>query len=146
MNVGYAAVMSEANKSLAREWFEQVWNQKSEAAIDRMFQRRREAHGLPNADTTLVGPDQFKVFHRQFCGAIPDLRLDVEDVIAEGDKVAVRWTASGTHLGDHFGFPASGRKAVLKGSSFMVFGGNQVVESWNQMDLHALFQKLQTPA
>ena len=48
-----------------------------------------------------------------------------------------------THLGDHLGFPATGRKGNLEGSSFLIVKGNQVMEGWNQMDLQALMQKLQ---
>lgn len=146
IGVGYAAGLSEANKSLAKEWFEQVWNQKNEAAIDRMFQPQRKAYGLPDADSVLEGPEAFKGFYRMFCGAFPDLRMTIEDVIAEGDLVAVRWKASGTHLGNHFGFPASGRIGILTGSSFVEVKGNQIVEAWNHMDFQALVLKLQAPA
>ena len=137
--------MSEANKLLLKEWFEQVWNQKSEEAIDRMLHTDGKIHGFPDADSTLVGPESFKAIHRSFCGAFPDLHVNVEEVIAEGDLVAAWWTSSMTHLGDHLGFPASGKKGVLTGSSFAVIRGNQIVEGWNQLDIQALFLKLQTP-
>jgi steroid delta-isomerase-like uncharacterized protein len=137
--------MSEANKSLARQWFEQVWNQKSEADIERMFQPERKAHGLPDADSILEGPDAFKAFHRKICGAFPDIHVDIEDIVAEGDRVAVRWKATSTHLGDHLGFPASGKRAELTASSFLVIHGDQIVESWNQVDIESVFQKLKTP-
>jgi steroid delta-isomerase-like uncharacterized protein len=145
LGVHYAAAMSEVNKALAKQWFEQVWNQKSEATIDRMFHLQRKSHGLPDGNSILVGPDAFKAFHRQVCGALPDIHVDIEDLLVEDDRVAVRWKASGTHLGDHFGFPASGKKAVLTGSSFFVGKGGQILECWNQMDLHSLFQRLQNP-
>jgi predicted ester cyclase len=48
-----------------------------------------------------------------------------------------------THLGDHLGFPATGKKGTLDGSSFLIVKDNQVTEGWNQMDLQALLQKLQ---
>ncbi len=49
--------MSEANKLLLRRWFEQVWNQKSEAAIDEMFSKHGKSHGFPEPDSVLVGPE-----------------------------------------------------------------------------------------
>jgi steroid delta-isomerase-like uncharacterized protein len=143
--MGYDPAMSEANKSLAREWFELVWNQKSEATIDRMFQPQRKVYGLPGADSVLVGPEGFKPFYRMCCGALPDIHVEIEDAISEGDRVAVRWKATGTHRGDHFGFPASGKRAVITGSSFFLFEGNQIVEAWNHMDLQDVFMKLQAP-
>ena len=135
--------MSEANKLLLKRWFEQVWNQKSEAAIDEMFSLQGKSHGFPDADTVLIGPEAFKAVHRTFCGAFPDLHIDLEDILAEGDRVAVRWRVSATHLGDHLGFPATGKKTILDGSSFLIAKGNQVIEGWNQMDIQAMIQKLQ---
>jgi hypothetical protein len=123
------AAMSEANKILAREWFEQVWNQKSEAAIERLFHAQGKGYGLPDPDGVFVGPEAFKAVHRSFCGAFPDLHIDLEDVIAEGDHVAVRWRVTMTHLGDHLGFPASGRTGVLGGASFIITDGNQILEA-----------------
>ena len=67
--------MWEANKLFIRRWFEQVWNQKSEAAIDEMFSPQGKSHGFPEADSVLVGPEAFKAIHRNFCGAFPDLHV-----------------------------------------------------------------------
>ena len=135
--------MSEANKLLLKRWFEQVWNQKNEAAIDEMFNKHGKSHGFPEPDSVLLGPEAFKAVHRNFVGAFPDLHVEVEDVVAEGDHVAVRWRVSMTHLGDHLGFPATGKKETLDGSSFLIVKDNQVMEGWNQMDLGALMQRLQ---
>ncbi|HEX4758291.1 MAG TPA: ester cyclase [Terracidiphilus sp.] len=138
------AAMSDANKALAREWFEQVWNRKSEAAIDRLFHPQGKAHGFPDPNGVLVGPEAFKIVHRNFCGACPDLHVEVEDVLADGDRVAIRWKATMTHTGDHFGFPATGKKDALSGSSFIITDGHQILEGWNHMDLQALFLRLQS--
>jgi steroid delta-isomerase-like uncharacterized protein len=134
--------MSEANKLLVTRWFEQVWNQKNEAAIDQMFYPDGKAHGFPDPESVLAGPDAFKAVHRSFCGAFPDLHVDIEDMVAEGDRVAVRWKVTMTHLGDHLGFPATGKSGTLYGSSFFTVKGDQILDGWNQMDLQALFQKL----
>jgi steroid delta-isomerase-like uncharacterized protein len=134
--------MSDANKLLAKQWFEEVWNQKSEAAIDRLFHAQGKAYGFPDA-TSAIGPDSFKALHRSFCLAFPDLHMEVEDIIAEGDRVAIRWKSSMTHLGDDLGFPATGKAGVVTGSSFLVINGSQIIEGWNQMDLQAFFLQLQ---
>jgi predicted ester cyclase len=136
--------MSEANKLLVKRWFEQVWNQKSEAGIDEMFSPQGKSHGFPDAEAILVGPDAFKAVHRTFCGAFPDVHVDLEEIVTEGDRVAVRWRVSMTHLGDHLGFPASRKKETMAGSTFAIIKGNQIVEGWNYMDLQALMKKLQT--
>ena len=136
--------MSEANKLLVRRWFEQVWNQKSEAAIDEMLSPQGKSHGFPEADSVLVGREAFKAVHRTFCGAFPDVHVDVEETVAEGDRVAVRWRVSVTHLGDHLGFPATGKKETMAGSTFATVKGSQIVDGWNYMDMQALMQKLQS--
>jgi steroid delta-isomerase-like uncharacterized protein len=138
--------MSEANKQLARRWFEEVWNQKNEAAIDSMYSPECQNHGFPNPDSVLHGPEAFKVVHRNFCGAFPDLHVTVEDVIAEGDRVAIRWSVEMTHLGDHLGFPVTGKRGRLSGSSFTVIRDGQIQEGWNQMDILHLYQQLLGPS
>ncbi|HTZ59976.1 MAG TPA: ester cyclase [Acidobacteriaceae bacterium] len=135
--------MSEANKLLVRRWFEQVWNQKSEAAIDQMFSKQGKSHGFPDGNSVLEGPEAFKAVHRTFCGAFPDIHVDLEDILAEEDHVAARWRASMTHTGDQLGFPATGKKEVMHGSSFVIVSGNQIVEGWNHMDFQALMNRLQ---
>ena len=140
------AAMLEENKNVARQWFEQVWNQRSEAAIDRLFHAQGRCYGFPDPESVIVGPEAFKPVHRAFCGAFPDLRLEIDELVAEGDSVAVRWHAQMTHTGDHLGMPASGKPVVLAGSAFIVLKDNQIVDGWNYMDLGAMFQKLRAAA
>jgi steroid delta-isomerase-like uncharacterized protein len=136
-------MMSEANKQLLRRWFEEVWNQRKESAIEDMLTPGCRVHGL-GGDAVLIGPEGFKTFHRTFCGAFPDLRVTVDDTIAEGDKVAIRWTATMTHLGDGLGFPPSGKKVSLEGSTIAVIKDGKIDEGWNHMDITGLFVKLKT--
>ena len=139
------AAMSSANKLIATEWFEQVWNQRDEAAIDRLFHPGGKCYGFPDGDTTLSGPEAFKVAHRTFVGAFPDIHVKLLDIVAEGDHVAIRWKATMTHTGDDLGFAATGRSVSLSGSSFIIISENQITEGWNHMDLQAMFEKLLTP-
>lgn len=134
--------MLEENKNIARQWFEQVWNKKDESAIDRMFNARGKCYGFPEPDSVLVGPEGFKTLHRSFCGAFPDLRTEIDDLVAEGDRVAVRWHVNMTHTGDHLGLPATGRKVMLTGSSIFLTDGKQILEGWNHMDIGGMFEKL----
>jgi steroid delta-isomerase-like uncharacterized protein len=135
--------MSEANKLLLKRWYEQVWNQKKESAIDEMFHEGTQSHGFPEQDSVLEGPEAFKTIHRRFCGAFPDLRVDLEQIVAEGDNVAVRWRVNATHTGDHLGFPGTGKKVILTGSTFAIVQNNKIVQGWNHMDLQGMMQKLQ---
>ncbi len=134
--------MSEANEQLARRWFEEVWNKQNSSAIDEMFSAQGKSHGIPNPDSVLQGPEDFKILHSNFCGAFPDIHITVEDVITEGNKVAVRWLATMTHLGDHLGIPASGRKVTLAGSCFLTVEDGKILDGWNFMEMQAMLQSL----
>jgi predicted ester cyclase len=134
--------MLEENKALVRRWFKQVWNEQNEAAIDEMFSPEGKARGFPQPDS-VADLEEFKRQHQVFCGAFPDLNFKLEDIVAEGDMVAVRWRVEATHEGHHLGFPASHRKETLTGSSFLRIGQGRILEGWNQMDMAGLFQRLQ---
>ncbi len=138
--------MSEENKQLVRRWLEEVWNQKSESAIDRMFHPEGRSHGVPTPDGVLTGREQFKELHRTFLGAFPDMHFVLNDVIAEGDRVAVRWTNTSTHLGDQLGFPATGGRVTLEGSSFLLIKDGKILEGWNQMELQGMMHSLKSAA
>ncbi|MGC1421362.1 MAG: ester cyclase [Terracidiphilus sp.] len=134
--------MSEANKELVRRWFEEVWNQQSEAAIDEMYAPGGKAYGFPEPNSVLVGPESFKSVHRVFLGAFPDLRFTLREIVAEGDRVAVAWTATMTHLGEHLGFAPTLKKETLDGSSFLTVSGSQIQDGRNYMELQALILRL----
>src|SRR5262245_40499679 len=98
--------MSKANEALVRRWFEQVWNNGRQEAIDELFVSDGVAHGL--ATDQLHGPEGFRTFYQQFMGAFPDIQISIDDIISSGDRVAVRFTIRATHHGDHLGVPATG--------------------------------------
>jgi steroid delta-isomerase-like uncharacterized protein len=124
------------------DWFEKVWNQQNTAAIDAMFLADGRSHGFPQADSVLVGPEEFKTIHRNFCEAFPDLLVTVEDVIAEGDKAAVRFTATMTHLGDSLGIKATQKEVELHGCTMVIIKDGMISEGWNFMDMGGMFAKL----
>ena len=131
--------MSAENKALVRRWFDEVWNKGRVSAIDEMIAEHSMVHGL-GAD--LRGPAGFKPFQAAFRGAFPDIAIVVEEVIAEGDMVAARFTATGTHQGDSLGFPATGRKMRVGGMVFLRTENGQFVEGWNNFDQLGMLQQL----
>ena len=135
--------MSEENKALFRRWFEEVWNQGRAEAIDEMFAEDGVAHGLADASgAELRGPAHFREFHRSFRTAFPDIRVTVEDVIAEGDKVAGRCSARATHRADSLGFAATDRPVAFEGMSIVRIHDGQIVEAWNNFDFLSMYQQL----
>jgi predicted ester cyclase len=71
------------------------------------------------------------------------LHVTVEDIVTEGDHAAVRFRVDMTHKGDHLGFPASGKKTSLAGSTFAIVKDGKIMEGWNFMNLGAFMQNLQ---
>jgi ketosteroid isomerase-like protein len=119
--------MSETNKALARRWFEEVWNQRKVPTIDELYHPDGQSKGLPDPDSVIRGPEAFKQVHRNHLSSFPDQHISLEELVAEGDWVAVRWIAS-------LGHSPEGKDLSMNGSSFIRFQQGKIIEGWNQMD------------
>jgi len=72
----------------------------------------------------------------------PDVQWSLEETIAEGDRIAARFTMRGTHDGTFFGFPATGRKIEVRAMNFYRLAGGKFVEEYGQPDLLGLLQQI----
>jgi predicted ester cyclase len=77
-----------------------------------------------------------------FRSAFPDLRIIIEDQVAEGDKVVTRWRGSGTHQGDLFGIAPTGNRVSLVGITINRIEGGKVAEEWQIFDALGMMQQL----
>ena len=111
---------TEDNKAIARRIFEEVGSQGNFAVID-------EA----------VSPN---FVYRT--SAFPEFHYTVEDMIAEGDKVVARWTATGTHKGDMMGIPPTGKQATVTGITTFRFANGKMVEGLTTWDALGMMQQL----
>jgi steroid delta-isomerase-like uncharacterized protein len=135
--------MTEENKALIRRWFEEVWNKGRADAIEEMFAEDGVAHGLESeGGGPLRGPAAFRTFHQNFRTAFPDIVVDVEDTIAEGDQVAARCRVRGRHSGDSLGFAATYRPMEITGITIVRVKDGKIVEAWNSFDFMGLYQQL----
>ncbi len=96
------------------------------------------AHGLAPEPLDFEG---MKQFYETLFASFPDLQVNVEDVIQEGDKVAFRVTLHGTHQGD-WPVPATGRSVAVPAQSIFHFQNGRVVERWSNADLMGLMIQL----
>jgi len=131
--------MSSENKALLRRWFDEVWNSGRVEAIDELLSSDAVIHGL-GADTR--GPDGFKPFHAAYRSAFPDVALRIDEIVAEGNIVALRWSGTGTHRGAGLGFDATGRRVQFSGMVFARVENGRFVEGWNNFDQLGMLQQL----
>ena len=89
-----------------------------------------------------TGPEGVKAVVSMFRSAMPDLRVVVEDMIAEGDKVATRYTLEGTHEGELFGVPPTGQRLSIKSISVERVSDGKIIEHWRVTDSLDMMQQL----
>jgi len=130
---------AEANKALIRAHYESTTNAFKPSVIDRQVALDFVDHSQPE----LTGPEGVKAQTRSLRAAFPDLTVTIEDLVAEGDLVAVRGTWRGTHQGPFRGVPPIGRRIELSGMAFWRIAGGQIRESWNLVDMPTLMRQLQ---
>ncbi|MDB5173671.1 MAG: ester cyclase [Phycisphaerales bacterium] len=131
--------------ALSREWFEAVWNRRDDSTMARLASPTLLIHGLGEDGRPARGLDQFTAFRRTFLSAFPDLHLDVEDVLVDGDQTAVRLTFAGTHTGDGIGIAPTGRAITSTAIAIARWHDGRIVESWNEFDAAGMIRQLQSP-
>jgi steroid delta-isomerase-like uncharacterized protein len=132
--------MSEENKALVRRIIGEAWNQGDLAVVDEAFAPDYEEHNpRPGQEP---GIDGYKGGVMMLRAAFPDLSLDLHDIIAEEDRVAVLYTLRGTHDGELMGLPASGQRVSSDGMVFARFRDGRVIERWGVQDMMTLLQQI----
>lgn len=131
--------MSAQNKMIARRAIEEVYTAGDLDLIDELVTEDIVAH---SPGQVFHGIEELRQFVRSLREAFPDLRMVVEDQVAEGDRVVTRWSARGTHRGPFFGIPPTGREATLTGVEIDGFVNGKVAECWTNADYLGLMQQL----
>jgi predicted ester cyclase len=88
------------------------------------------------------GPEVFKRTVMMYRAAFPDVRITVDDVIASGDKVVLRWRSEGTHRGELAGYAPTGARGSVTGISIDLWKDGKVIESWSEWDNLGLARQL----
>jgi len=134
--------MSDQNKALARRNVEEIWNQGNLSVIDELVAPNATFHDPSVPGGKFTGPEGFRQFVQIYRGAFPDVRLTIEDLIAEGDKVVSRWTATGTQKGELMGIAPSGKRVTVTGCNIDQYQNGKIVEGWASYDMLGLLQQL----
>jgi steroid delta-isomerase-like uncharacterized protein len=119
------------NKALIRAHYEATVNNFDAAAIDEQVADDFFDHAAGER----LGPEGVKKHIRGLKDVFPDLRVTIEDIIAEDDRVAVRARWHGTHKGDFRGVPASHQPVEFTGMVFWRVADNKIVERWASVDV-----------
>src|SRR5215203_3812411 len=131
---------AEENKAIFRRYVEEIPNQGNMKVADEIFDRYI-AH-QPDGSTLERGPEDVKRFQREFHSAFPDFHINIEDQIAEGDKVVSRITVRGTHQREFRGMAPTGKEIEIKGVTIFRFSEEgKVVETWDSYDQLSLMRQ-----
>jgi steroid delta-isomerase-like uncharacterized protein len=127
------------NKQASRRAMEEVYTGGNLDVVEELAAGDIIAHS-PGVD--FHGITELKQFVASLREAFPDLRMTVEDQVAEGDKVVTRWTAQGTHRGSFLGMPPTGKAGTMTGVEIDRFVDGKVTECWTSADYLGLMQQL----
>ena len=133
--------MAEENKTLVRRFFDEVFNRQDQNAAVEIIAADFVAHH-PAFPRGIRGSGGILQTNAMFRSGFPDLRYEPQDLVSEGDKVAVRWTASGTHNGPFLNVPATGRQITVTGIDIFRVANGQLVEAWINSDFLGLMQQI----
>ena len=97
---------------------------------------------VPGRPEPLRGPAGYLAVIGMMRGGFPDIQWTLEEMIAEDDKVAARFTMRGTHLGSFFGVPPTGKTIAVQAMNFYRLSGGQFIEERGQPDLLGLLQQI----
>jgi steroid delta-isomerase-like uncharacterized protein len=96
----------------------------------------------PSSPEPIRGLEAVQGFLGVFRTGMPDLGLTVEDVTGDGERVAARWSAGGTHTAEMFGIPATGNRIEIHGISFFRFADGRIAEDWVEENTLSVLQQL----
>lgn len=133
--------MSDQNKAQLRRVTDEVINGRDLDLVDELFSDDYVMHD-PNAPGEVRGQEAMKGYLGMFLGAFSDLRLEVVDQVAEGNKVATRYVGSATHDGDLMGIAATGNKVTLNGIIITRFAQDRIAEEWQAIDVLGILQQI----
>jgi predicted ester cyclase len=126
------------NKALVRRFYKEVYADWNMAVADEVVSLQFISHDWPRG---AAGPKAFRAYYTAIRSAVPDARYEVDDLIAEGDRVVVRWRLLGTHKGEFRGIAPTGGPIVLKGIAIYRVQAGQLMERWVVSDLHGALEE-----
>ncbi|MGZ3839946.1 MAG: ester cyclase [Flavisolibacter sp.] len=126
--------MRNVQSTLLYQWFNEVWNNSNENAIDRLMAHDSTAHGIIEPGQP-IGPEGFKRFYNDFRKQFKDINIEVDDVITEDDMEIARTTVSAVHV-------ESNKKVNFSGMCMARISDGKIAEAWNNYDFLGMHQQI----
>ena len=134
---------TEANKTLIHKWVDEVLNTRDVSDQSRAYDLvATNFVGHFPGQPPLQGLEAYRQFGAIYFTAFPDLQIIPEDLIAEGDKVTMRYSWRGTHKAELMGIPATGKQVRASGISILRVADGKIAEQWDNFDNLGMLQQL----
>ena len=130
---------AEETKAIVERFWEEIWNKKNLKIVDELL---HESVVIHNFGAVVEGREAWRQSFTPFFTAFPDLKFTVELTIIEGDRMAVRWAATGTHTGDFRGIAPTGKQINIAGVAIYRVAEGKIGEGWSQPDTLGLLQQI----
>jgi steroid delta-isomerase-like uncharacterized protein len=127
------------HRALISDYIDRVWNRGDQPALEDLTTASFRYHlgGQPPRDRGGMGE-----FLQAMRSAFPDWRVEVVEMVVDGDRVAVRWTGRVTHEGSFHGIPPTGRRIIVSGINMYRVENGKIAEEWEQTDSLGMLQQL----
>jgi steroid delta-isomerase-like uncharacterized protein len=135
----HATLTTEANKSLVRQFIDEIFLQGRLDAVDELLIDDFTPHTWGNVEP---GKESMKAAIERVSHGLSDAAMAIEDVIAEGDRVAVRLTSSAVQTGEFMGLPPSGKAYTIGEIHIFRVDDGKVAEHWHQADFMGMMRQL----
>jgi steroid delta-isomerase-like uncharacterized protein len=131
---------TEENKAKVQRMIEEVWNKGDLALVDDLVAPNYVYHFPGRED--IKGSEGLKQFAIMLRTAFPDFHITIDDIVAEGDEVACRYTYQGTHKGEFLGIAPTGKQFKATGIMISHISGDKEVEVWESIDRIGMLQQI----
>jgi predicted ester cyclase len=138
LNGARVCAMPMTPDAVVRSWFNEIWNEGREEAIDRLADDNFIAHGAPSLRSTA----DFRVVYQQFHQALSDINITVERTVTQGDYCAGYCRVKARHTGDGFGAAPTNRIVEFDGVVMARVRDGKIVEGWNCFDFLSMYQQI----
>lgn len=129
--------MAQSPHDIAIRWFEQVWNEGRLEAVDELATPDARSFGFPQPESVLTR-DEFKEYILEFRRSFTHVHLQVDETVAEDNRVAVRWTGTMQHTGAGLGFAPTGKTVNVHGMTLFHLADGLIAAGWNALDLGSI--------